>query len=142
MLDMREMNRGVIEEFRANGGVLGGPLAGAPILLLTTTGRRTGRAFTTPLGFVDDGGRLVVAAANGGADHDPDWFLNLCAEPAVQVEVPGASVSAVATEVAGAERLRLLAVLAQTLPGLVDHLAATEREVPVVVVSERPAERG
>ncbi len=142
MLDMREVNRGVIEEFRANDGTLTGPMAGAPILLLTTVGRHSGRRTTTPLGFVDDGGRLVVAAANGGADHHPDWFLNLLANPTVEVELPGASVQAVAHHASGAERDRLLALLVATLPGLDDHLAATEREVPVVTLAEHPAPPG
>ncbi len=139
---MREVNRGVIAEFRANDGELSGPMAGAPILLLTTVGRRTGREATTPLGFVDDGGRIVVAAANGGADHHPDWYLNLLAEPTVRVEVPGASMPAAASEAFGAERERLLGALVATLPGLEDHVAATEREVPVVVLSELPSSRG
>ena len=137
MLDMREINRGVIEEFRANDGELSGPMAGAPILLLTTTGHRSGSEHTTPLGFVDDDGRLVVAAANGGADHHPDWYLNLSAVPEATVEVPGARVAARATDAVGAERERLLGVLSSTLPGLADHLSATDRVVPVVILTER-----
>lgn len=73
-MDMREINKGVIAEFRANDGALAGPMAGAPILLLTTRGRNSGKRHTTPVGFIEADGRLAVAAANGGSDRHPDWF--------------------------------------------------------------------
>ncbi len=135
-MDMREINKGVFSEFRENDGQLSGPMAGAPILLLTTTGRHSGNPHTNPVGFIDAGGRLAVAAANGGADGHPDWYLNLERNGAVTVEVPGASIAARATIVSGDERLELLDQLAATLPGMADHIAGTDREVPVVVFSE------
>ncbi len=135
-MDMREINEGVISEFRGAGGQLSGPMAGAPILLLTTIGRRTGNPHTNPLGFIDVGGRLVVAGANGGADRHPDWYLNIERSDSVTVEVPGASIPATATIVSGDERVELLDRLAATLPGMADHIAGTDREIPVVVFSE------
>lgn len=135
-MDMREINKGVIAEFRDNGGQLSGPMEGAPILLLTTTGRSSGQAYTTPVGFVDAGGRLAVAAANGGADSNPDWFRNIENDQNVTVEVPGACISAVATVVSGVERTELLDRLVEGLPGMGDHVSVTSREIPVVVLSE------
>ncbi len=135
-MDMREINKGVIAEFRENEGRLSGPMAGAPILLLTTTGRTSGAPHITPLGFVDAGGRLAVAAANGGADQDPDWFANLQASDRVTVEVGGATIASVAVAAQGQERDELLAKLVESLPGMADHVSATTREIPVVVITE------
>ncbi len=136
MPDMREINNHVITEFRANDGALSGPMAGAPILLLTTTGRLSGTKFTTPVGFVDAGGRLAVAAANGGADTNPDWYQNLIADESVTVEVPGATIDARATPAEGNERDQLLELLSTSLPGMSDHIAATTRPIPVVIITE------
>jgi deazaflavin-dependent oxidoreductase (nitroreductase family) len=133
---MHDFNKHIISEFRANDGQLTGPMEGAPILLLTTTGRRSGDAHTTPVGFIDAGGRLAVAAANGGGDQHPDWYLNIEQGNQVTVEVPGASIPSVATIATGDERVELLARLAASLPGMSDHVAATTREIPVVIFSE------
>lgn len=133
-MDMREFNEGVIAEFRANGGQLSGPMQGAPILLLTTTGRRSGTSHTTPLGFLDVEGRIVVAAANGGADVHPDWFHNIEQDQQVTVELPGATISSTGTVTGGRERTELLEALAETLPGMSDHIDATSRDIPVIVL--------
>lgn len=135
-MDMREINRGVIAEFRENDGQLSGPMAGAPVLLLTTTGRRSGSPHTTPIGFVDASGKLAAAAANGGADDNPDWFDNLSNNPTATIEVPGATVSVEATITEGEERERLLEQLVAALPGMSEHVAATSRAIPVVVFNE------
>ncbi len=135
-MDMREINEGVISEFRANDGSLPGPMKGAPILLLTTTGRHSGTAHTTPLGFIDVGGRLAVAAANGGSDDHPDWFRNIESDRRVTIEVPGASIKSIATIAGDTERVDALEKLAASLPGMSDHVSATAREIPVVLFSE------
>lgn len=135
-MDMREINKGVIGEFRANGGKLSGPLEGAPVLLLTTTGRSSGKLHTTPVGFIDVGGRLAVAAANGGSDHDPDWYRNLTVSNKVTVEVPGASIPSIATVAEGQERSDILRELVESLPGMTDHVSSTSREIPVVILTE------
>lgn len=135
-MDMREINEGVIREFRANDGQLTGPMQGAPILLLTTTGRRMGEPHTTPLGFIDVDGRLALAAANGGSDDHPDWYLNIEHDHRVTVEVPGATIPSVARIAAGGERAELLQVLTDTLPGMADHVAAANRDIPVILVTE------
>lgn len=136
MPDMKALNQAVIAEFRANDGALSGPMEGAPILLLTTTGRRTGEQYTTPVGFIDAGGRLAVAAANGGADDDPDWFHNLVQDSAVTIEVPGATIPSQAVVTQGDERASLLTRLAESLPGMSEHIAGTDRQIPVVVLTE------
>ena len=135
-MDMREINTGVISEFRANDGKLSGPMEGAPVMLLTTAGRNSGHAHTTPVGFIDVEGRLAVAAANGGSDHDPDWYRNIENDDQVTIEVPGASIPSVATITSGDERSELLQQLTASLPGMADHVSATTREIPVVIFSE------
>ena len=135
-MDMREINKGVISEFRANDGRLSGPMEGAPILLLTTTGCRSGKAHTNPVGFIDVDGRLVVAAANGGGDHHPDWFVNIENDNRVTIEMPGATIPSTAKIASGAERIDLLERLAASLPGMSDHVLATTREIPVITFSE------
>ncbi len=140
MTDMRQLNADVINQFRANAGVLSGPMAGAPILLATTTGRRSGNRFTTPLGFIDDDGSVVVAAANGGADQHPQWYQNLMADPQLTVEIGAASIEATAATAEGPERDRLMAALCQTLPGMADYVAATDRHIPVVRLTEIAAD--
>ena len=136
MADMKEMNKAIIAEFRANNGELSGPMAGAPILLLTTAGRHSGNPHTTPVGFVDAGGRLVVAAANGGSDDEPDWFINLSADPDVTVEVGAASIASRATVTSGQDRIDLLDRLAESLPGMSDYIAGTSRAIPVIELTE------
>lgn len=136
MPDMQEINHHVITEFRTNGGRLSGPMEGAPILLLTTTGRHTGNPHTTPVGFIDANGTLAIAAANGGSDNHPDWYKNLLAQPSVTIEVPGATISAHARVTTGPERDALLSQLLSSLPGMSDHVASAERDVPVLVLTE------
>jgi deazaflavin-dependent oxidoreductase (nitroreductase family) len=133
---MREINKGVIEEFRNNDGRLSGPMEGAPILLLTTTGRASGKDHTIPVGFIDANGRLAVAAANGGSDLHPDWYRNIEIDDQVTVEVMGSSMPSIATITVDDERRDLLRQLSEALPGMADHLSATTREIPVVVFSE------
>lgn len=133
---MREINKGVIGEFRANDGQLSGPMEGAPILLLTTTGRRSGNSHTTPVGFIDADGHLAAAAANGGSDHHPDWYQNIEIDNRVTIEVPGASIPSVATIAQGTERSELLQRLSESLPGMSDHISTTTREIPVVIFTE------
>src|ERR1041384_1176540 len=84
---MRDFNTAIIEEFRANGGKVGGPFEGAPMLLLHTTGAKSGQARTNPVVYLADGDDLVVFASKAGAPTNPDWFHNLRANPDARVEV-------------------------------------------------------
>lgn len=132
--DQRETNRRVIEEFRANGGVLGPPFSGGNLLLLTTTGARTGRRHTTPMMFVPQGDRLMVIASNIGAPTHPDWYRNLVANPTVTVELGTETFEARATTATGEERARLWASLLEGFPFFADHQAKTDREIPLVLL--------
>ena len=101
---MSDFNARIIEEFRSNGGKAGGPLAGAPILLLTTTGAKTGKQRTNPLAYLPDGERVVVFASKAGAPTNPDWYHNLVAQPDVTIEVDGETRPVRARVTQGAER--------------------------------------
>src|SRR5438045_9696509 len=84
---MKDFNAGIINEFRANKGVVGGPFEGAPMILVTHTGAKSGVERTTPLVYSRDGDRVVIIASMGGAPKSPAWFHNIAAHPRVTVEV-------------------------------------------------------
>ena len=135
MSSINDFNQTVIEEFRANKGVVGGGFAGAPVVLLHTTGAKSGSARVNPLVALprDDGTLYVFASANG-APKDPDWYLNLVAHPHVEVEFGGETFGATASPVTGDERDRLYAEQAVRMPGFVDYETKTAglRVIPVV----------
>ena len=132
--DYNEFNRKLIEEFRANGGKVGGMFAGAPLLLLTTTGARSGQPRVAPLAYTTDNGRVVVIASKGGAPTHPDWFHNLRANPEVTVELGTETFPARATIPAGAERQRLFEQMAAQMPNFAEYQRNTTRQLPVVVL--------
>src|SRR5437899_12872757 len=105
-IDFNEFNRGIIEEFRTNGGKVGGPFEGAPMILITHTGAKSGKTYTTPLVHTTDGDRLVIIASMGGAPTSPAWFHNLVANPTVEVEVGDERFTATASVAEGDERQR------------------------------------
>jgi deazaflavin-dependent oxidoreductase (nitroreductase family) len=132
--DYNEFNRQLIEEFRTNGGNVGGMFAGAPLLLLTTVGAKSGQPRVAPLAYTTDNGRLVVIASKGGAPTHPDWFHNLRANPDVTVEVGTETFPARATIPAGAERQRLFDQMAAQMPNFAEYQRNTARQIPVVVL--------
>ena len=101
MSEMNDFNRGVIEEFRANHGKVGGAFDGAPMVLLTTTGAKSGQKRVNPLMASSRGRRLYVFASKAGAPTNPDWYHNLLAHPEVEVEFGDEQFDAVATPVTG-----------------------------------------
>jgi deazaflavin-dependent oxidoreductase (nitroreductase family) len=123
--------------FRRTEGRVGGRLVGNPILLLHTTGRRSGKPRTTPLLYLPDGENLVIVASNGGAAKHPAWWLNLRQMEEATVQVGERKVSVRAEEVSGEEKRRLWARLVEAYPGYASYQKKTEREIPVVVL--RPA---
>ena len=124
----------IVDQFRANQGrVLRGPFAGRTLLLLTTTGARSGRPLTKPLGFTRDGDRYVVIASNGGAHTHPAWYHNLVANPRVTIEVGDQRFEARASVAQGAERERLYAQQAAQIPVFGRYQEMTTRHIPVVV---------
>ncbi|GLY42604.1 hypothetical protein Amsp01_086270 [Amycolatopsis sp. NBRC 101858] len=133
--DFRTYNQGVISEFRARHGAVSRPPF--PILLLTTTGARTGRRTTVPLGFgVDDRGRVFVVGSKAGAPEHPAWFHNLRADPAVTVELGDGSYQARAAVTAGEERDRLYRLVSD---GTSAYEQNTDRTFPVIVLDGVPA---
>lgn len=128
----QDWNASIIEEFRAHDGKLGGQFQGAPVLLLHTTGARSGLERVTPMMFLELDGQTCVFASKAGADTDPDWFHNLRANPEVTVE-RGADIYAARTEpVTGAERDRIYAVQAERIPGFAEYESKTSRVIPVI----------
>lgn len=127
-------NSRIIEEFRANGGKVGGQFDGAPLLLLHTTGARTGQERVNPVMYRTDGDRLVVFASKAGADTNPDWFHNLSAHPRVRVEVGAETRDVVARVADEAERARLWEAQKSEWPGFAGYEKRTDRQIPVVIL--------
>ena len=135
MAGANDWNAGIIEEFRSHGGAVGGQFEGAPLLLLTTVGRRTGERRTHPMMYLDDGaGRWLVFASKAGQPTHPDWFLNLQANPDVTVEIGDRTVAAKAEVLEGEERDRWYAEQARRYPGFAEYQAKTDRVIPVVAL--------
>jgi deazaflavin-dependent oxidoreductase (nitroreductase family) len=126
-----------VRVYRETKGDRGYHWRGTTILLLTTTGRTSGEARTTPLIHVVDGDRWVVIASKGGAPDHPAWYKNLEADPDATIEVEADEVPVVATTAAGEERGRLWKAMTQTWPAYDDYQEKTDREIPVVVLSRR-----
>ena len=97
MAEVNDFNTKIIEEFRANGGKLGGGFEGAPMLLLTTVGAKSGKTRVNPMMYLDEGGRRYVFASKAGAPTNPDWYYNLLANPDVTIEVGTDTLDVVAT---------------------------------------------
>ncbi|MGI8563079.1 MAG: nitroreductase/quinone reductase family protein [Candidatus Dormibacter sp.] len=128
--DMREFNRQVIEEFRANGGRLSGPLAKSTLLLLTTTGARSGQPRTAVLGYGRHADSYVVIASNNGATSHPAWYQNLLANPTATVEVGRDRFQVRARTAEPAEREQVAAAVSW----LEQQQALTSREIPLVLL--------
>lgn len=125
-------NQQVIETFRANQGEVRGPNR---LILLTTTGAKSGKQRTTPIAYSTDGDTLVIAASKGGAPVNPDWYFNLVANPIVTVELGTETFQARAIVVADeAERQRLYTHHAELMPGFADYPAKTDRKIPIILL--------
>lgn len=131
---MSDWNAQVIEEFRANGGKVGGPFEGAPLLLLHSTGAKSGQARVSPTMYLADGDNLVVFASKGGAPTSPDWYHNLVANPRASVEVADRTVNVVAHVAEGETRDRLWTCQKELYPQFADYEAKTTRQIPVVIL--------
>lgn len=132
---MQDFNTKVIEEFRANNGVVGGSFADMPLLLLGTTGAKSGIARTNPLAYLEDGKRLVVIASYAGAASSPPWFYNLVANPEVTVEVGSDKCQARATVVGEPQRSDLYGKMAAVMPIFSEYAAKTTRVIPVITLT-------
>ncbi|MBV8055160.1 MAG: nitroreductase family deazaflavin-dependent oxidoreductase [Deltaproteobacteria bacterium] len=134
MSELNDFNQKVITEFRGNKGQVGGQMAGMPLLLLTTTGNKSGRTLTKPLAYTKDGDRVVVIASFAGSSHNPAWFCNLEANPTVTVEVGAERFQARARITSGEERDRLFKLQADKMNIFYDYQKKTTRQIPVVVL--------
>jgi deazaflavin-dependent oxidoreductase (nitroreductase family) len=127
------MNRPVIEQFRKHRGRV--PTRKSPILLLTSTGARTGRERVNPLNYSKDGDRYVVMASKGGASTHPDWYFNLVAHPRVVVEAEGERFEAIARVASGAERARLLELHTTAMPFFIAYERRVKRrQIPIITL--------
>ncbi|GAA2270015.1 cation-binding protein [Streptomyces ruber] len=132
-------NQHVIDEFRAHHGRVGGPFEGGRLLLLTTTGARTGTPHTTPVGYLPDlDGQVLVIASAGGSPRHPDWYRNLLAHPRVTVESGAFTYEAEAVVLTGEDRDRAFARAVESDPGWAEYQRKTERVIPVVALRELP----
>ena len=135
--DLNDWDRQIIEEFRANGGNVGGQLSGAPLLLLTTTGAKSGEPRTRPLVYLSEGDRIYVFAGNRGAPTNPAWYHNLVAHPDVTVELGPEKFEARAIVVDDAEGERLGRIQIQKIPALAELAAKIPRKIPVVLLERK-----
>ena len=134
---MQDINRRVIEQFRAGGDIEG--MQRERLLLLTTKGAKTGADRTTPVMFHRDGDRVVVMASNAGARRAPGWYANLRANPLVRVEIGEDAYGATATVAEGDERARLWAEITRLYPFFLDHEQTANREIPLVILTRNPS---
>jgi len=134
MAEANDWNTRIIEEFRANGGKVGGQFAGAPLLLLHTTGAKTGQARVNPMMYLADGDDHVVFASKAGAPTNPDWYHNLVANPRASIEVGDQTLNVVARVADGETRERLWSRQKELYPGFADYEAKTTRQIPVVIL--------
>jgi deazaflavin-dependent oxidoreductase (nitroreductase family) len=135
--DMNAWNRQIMEEFHAQGGKVGGPFEGVPLLLLTTTGARSGKRRTSPVGYMPDGDRLIIFATRGGLPTNPDWYYNLVAHPEVTVEVGTETFDVTAVVLTGEERDQLYARQVEHAPVFAEYQAKTTRKIPVIALHRR-----
>jgi len=133
-----DWNAGVIKEFRENGGVVGGQFAGMSLILLTTTGAKSGQQRVSPLAHTMDGDHVVICASKAGAPTNPDWYHNLVAHPEVTVEYGTEKFQARARVAEGTERERLYNQMASEMPGFAGYQKNTTRVIPVVVLERLP----
>jgi len=132
---MSNWNTKIIEEFRANGGKVGGNFAGRPLLLLHTTGAKSKQERVNPVAYTRDGDRLVVIASKGGAPTNPDWYYNIVANPHITVEVGTEKLQADAKVASEPERTRLYDKMIEVMPGFAEYRRKTTRQIPVIVLT-------
>ncbi len=141
MSEPLSQNQRIIDEFHANGGTVGGHFAGATLLLLTTTGAKSGRRTVSPVMCTVDGDRLLVYASAGGGPKHPAWYHNLVADPDVTVELGAETFPVRATVVTGAERDRLWDEQVARVPSFGEYQRGNSRVIPVVAL-DRVADGG
>jgi deazaflavin-dependent oxidoreductase (nitroreductase family) len=137
---MADFNQQIIDEFRAGGGRVGGMFEGADLVLLTTTGARSGKPRTSPVGYAPDGDRILIFGSNAGLPAHPSWYHNLLANPRVTVERGTETYTAIATPLEGEERDRRYSEQGRRIPAYAAYQEQTTRVIPVVAL-QRAADR-
>jgi deazaflavin-dependent oxidoreductase (nitroreductase family) len=135
MADMNDFNTKIIKEFRENGGVVGAPFEGSSLLILHTTGAKSGEVRENPVVYKDLGGSYAVFASKGGAPTNPDWYYNLLANPKASLEVGTETIEESSRIAEGDERERLWTRQKSEYPGFADYeKTAGSRQIPVVIL--------
>jgi len=140
MSEANDWNANIIREFRANGGNVGGAFKGAPLLLLHTTGAKTGEERVNPMMYRRVGDHYAVFASKAGAPTNPDWYHNLVANPAVRAEIGTQTVDLTARVAGTAEREPIWTAQKADYPGFADYEAKTTRQIPVVILEPAVAD--
>ena len=133
--ELKGFNKQIVDEFRANGGKVGGPFQGADLLLLTTTGAKSGQRRVNPLGYQRIDGKLLIAGSFRGADVNPAWVHNLRADPRAHIEIGADSYDVVARELPRDERDGAWAKFAAAAPGFAEYQEKTSRVIPLFELS-------
>jgi deazaflavin-dependent oxidoreductase (nitroreductase family) len=134
MPEANDFNQQIIEEYRANDGKLTGPFEGAPLLLLHSTGAKSGQQRINPVMYMADGDRLAIFASKAGAPTNPDWYHNLLAQPGASVEIDGRTVEVKARLATDEERDRLWGKQKELYPGFAEYEQKTTRQIPVIIL--------
>jgi deazaflavin-dependent oxidoreductase (nitroreductase family) len=137
MTDQNDYNRRLIEEFRTDRSKTDTPLAGRPLLLLTTKGAKSGQQRTIPIMYIPDGNRLIVIASNAGAPTHPDWYHNLVAHREVTVEVGSETFDATAIVLEGTPRQEMWTRIVELYPFFTEHQAKITRQIPLIALERR-----
>ena len=138
MTDTTNFNQTIIDEFRANGGKVGGGFAGMPMVIIHTKGAKSGQPRENPLAaLVEDDGTLYVFASKGGAPTNPDWYHNIVANPEIQVEFGDETFTADATVLTGDKRTEIYDRQKTLVPGFADYEAGTTRVIPVIALNRK-----
>lgn len=136
-MDMNEFNKGIIDEFRANEGVVGGPFEGQAMILVHHKGAKSGTQRVTPLVYRAEGDGWSIFASKAGAPDNPDWYYNLLAHPETQVEVGTGTFDVTAVEVTDDARSKIWEAQKVEAPQFAEYESKTDRTIPVIVFSRR-----
>src|SRR6476661_842342 len=128
---MKAFNKSIIEEFRANDGKVGGPFEGATLLLLTTTGAKSGQPRLAPLAYLSIDGKMIIIGSKAGADTNPDWVHNLRTNPAAHIEVGSDAYDVTSRELPKVERDGLFDKIVAAAPGFGEYQSKTSRMIPL-----------
>ncbi len=133
--DWNQFNSGVIEEFRRTGGSVGGRFKGAPMILVTHRGAKSGKSYTTPLVYTRDGDDVILVASQGGSLKTPSWVFNLRANPEATIQIGSEKLEVVAREASDEERKRLWPMVVDTYADYAVYQSRTKRKIPLIVLS-------